>query len=158
MLRTTTRAQFVSSTVWRALFNKVADSLERSTENEDECAWRGLAIPTFICIYVQSGSEQSLPSPLQSVVSPDHLPAHPSASDMIHEREPITNTFVSAPADMGQLNCAAYVAGIISGILNGASFVSHSFSFSCCCFGVCSSLLPSYLSTHTYTHTPSPPA
>lgn len=42
---------------------------------------------------------------------------------MIHEREPITNTFVSAPADMGQLNCAAYVAGIISGILNGASFV-----------------------------------
>lgn len=29
--------QFVSSTVWKALFNKVADSLERSTENEDEC-------------------------------------------------------------------------------------------------------------------------
>jgi hypothetical protein len=24
---------------------------------------------------------------------------------------------------MGQLNCAAYVAGIISGVLNGASFV-----------------------------------
>lgn len=48
---------------------------------------------------------------------------HCPHADMIHEREPITNTFVSAPADMGQLNCAAYVAGIISGILNGASFV-----------------------------------
>jgi len=72
--------QFVSSTVWKALFNKVADSLERSTENEDEY--------------------------------------------MIHEREPITNAFVSAPADMSQLNCAAYIAGIISGVLNGASFVS----------------------------------
>jgi hypothetical protein len=72
--------QFVSSTVWKALFNKVADSLERSTENEDEY--------------------------------------------MIHEREPITNAYVSAPADMSQLNCAAYIAGIISGVLNGASFVS----------------------------------
>ena len=74
--------QFVSSTVWKALFNKVADSLERSTENEDEY--------------------------------------------MIHEREPITNAFVSAPADMSQLNCAAYIAGIISGVLNGASFVRGS--------------------------------
>ncbi|EWM24637.1 Transport protein particle (TRAPP) component [Nannochloropsis gaditana] len=70
--------QFVSSTVWKALFNKVADSLERSTENEDEY--------------------------------------------MIHEREPITNVFVSAPADISQLNCAAYIAGIISGVLNGASY------------------------------------
>lgn len=76
--------QFVSSTVWKALFNKVADSLERSTENEDEY--------------------------------------------MIHEREPITNAFVSAPADMSQLNCAAYIAGIISGVLNGASFVRLSWA------------------------------
>ena len=37
--------QFVSSTVWKALFNKVADSLERSTENEDECT-------CVICIYM----------------------------------------------------------------------------------------------------------
>ena len=37
---THTATQFVSSTVWKALFNKVADSLERSTENEDECAYR----------------------------------------------------------------------------------------------------------------------
>lgn len=47
-----------------------------------------------------------------------------SAADMIHEKDPITNTFVSVPADMGQLNCAAYIAGIIAGVLDGASFVS----------------------------------
>ena len=29
--------QFVSNTLWKYLFNKVADNLERSTENEDEC-------------------------------------------------------------------------------------------------------------------------
>jgi hypothetical protein len=69
----------------------VADSLERSTENEDEY--------------------------------------------MIHEREPITNAFVSAPADMSQLNCAAYIAGIISGVLNGASFVS--IIYICVCVHVC---------------------
>jgi len=45
-------------------------------------------------------------------------------ADMIHEKEPITNTFVSVPVDMGQLNCSAYIAGLIAGILDGASFVS----------------------------------
>jgi len=32
--------QFVSSTVWKSLFGKAADSLERSTENEDECEYK----------------------------------------------------------------------------------------------------------------------
>lgn len=45
-------------------------------------------------------------------------------ADMIHEKEPVTNAFVSVPSDMGQLNCAAYIAGIIAGVLDGASFVS----------------------------------
>lgn len=30
-------SQFVSNVVWRHLFNKTADNLERSMENEDEC-------------------------------------------------------------------------------------------------------------------------
>ena len=44
--------------------------------------------------------------------------------DMIHELAPVTNTFVSVPADMNQLNCAAFLAGIIAGILDSARFVS----------------------------------
>jgi len=43
-------------------------------------------------------------------------------SDMIHENAPITNAFVSVPADMGQLNCASFLAGVISGILDSARF------------------------------------
>jgi hypothetical protein len=43
---------------------------------------------------------------------------------MIHENSPVTNAFVSVPADMGQLNCASYLAGLIAGILDSASFVS----------------------------------
>lgn len=31
---------FIHSTVWKALFGKQADSLEKSTENEDECKER----------------------------------------------------------------------------------------------------------------------
>jgi hypothetical protein len=46
--------------------------------------------------------------------------------DMIHDSSPITNEFLSVPPDLGQLNCAAFIAGIISGILAGAEFVSAS--------------------------------
>mmetsp|Transcript_27260 Transcript_27260/g.35756 ORF Transcript_27260/g.35756 Transcript_27260/m.35756 type:complete len:189 (+) Transcript_27260:96-662(+) len=70
--------QFISTNVWKYLFGKQADSLERSRENEDEY--------------------------------------------MIHEFEPLTNEFVSVPSDMGHFNCAAFIAGIIAGILDGSSF------------------------------------
>jgi len=43
---------------------------------------------------------------------------------MIHENAPVTNAFVSVPADMGQLNCAAFIAGIIAGALESTKFVS----------------------------------
>jgi len=39
---------------------------------------------------------------------------------MIHEMEPVTNTFVTVPRDMGSVNVAAYIAGIIRGVLEGA--------------------------------------
>jgi hypothetical protein len=70
--------QFVSTQVWKALFNKPADSLERSIDHADEF--------------------------------------------MIVDYEPITSTFVSVPADFGQLSVDAYISGMISGILSGAGF------------------------------------
>mmetsp|Transcript_12835 Transcript_12835/g.34781 ORF Transcript_12835/g.34781 Transcript_12835/m.34781 type:complete len:213 (-) Transcript_12835:101-739(-) len=69
---------FISSDVWKGLFGKAADSLEKSNEDEDEY--------------------------------------------MIHEAEPVTNQFVSVPQSMGNLNCAAFIAGIIAGILQSADF------------------------------------
>lgn len=43
---------------------------------------------------------------------------------MIGEVAPITNTFVSVPADMGDFNCASFIAGIIAGVLDSSKFVS----------------------------------
>jgi trafficking protein particle complex subunit 5 len=70
--------QFVSTNVWKALFSKPADSLERSIDHDDEF--------------------------------------------MIIDHEPITSTFVSVPADFGQLSVDAYVSGIICGVIAGAGF------------------------------------
>lgn len=41
---------------------------------------------------------------------------------MISEHDPVTNRFISVPRDMGELNCAAYIAGIIAGVLEGQDF------------------------------------
>lgn len=71
--------QFISTSCWKVLFGKAADSLERSTENENEY--------------------------------------------MIVDTEPMTNHFVSIPNYLGHLNCAAFLAGIVVGILESAKFV-----------------------------------
>mmetsp|Transcript_16315 Transcript_16315/g.48690 ORF Transcript_16315/g.48690 Transcript_16315/m.48690 type:complete len:170 (+) Transcript_16315:273-782(+) len=73
--------QFISTTSWKVLFGKAADSLERSTENENEY--------------------------------------------MIVDAQPITNCFVSVPNHLGQLNCAAYMAGIVMGIMDSAQFAAR---------------------------------
>ena len=40
----------------------------------------------------------------------------------IIEKDPLVNTFISVPKDKGSLNCAAFVAGIIEAVLDGANF------------------------------------
>jgi len=40
----------------------------------------------------------------------------------IIEKEPLVNKFISVPKDKGSLNCAAYTAGIVEAVLNGANF------------------------------------
>jgi trafficking protein particle complex subunit 5 len=99
--------QFVTTTVWRHLFGKQAETLERAMENEDECAWA-----TELMIQIQSSKILHL---------------HPFPADMIHESNPITNTFISVPPDLGQLDCGAYLAGIIAGILDSTKFVRNKF-------------------------------
>ncbi|EME85670.1 uncharacterized protein MYCFIDRAFT_210294 [Pseudocercospora fijiensis CIRAD86] len=41
---------------------------------------------------------------------------------MIVDNEPLVNTFISIPKEMSQLNCAAFVAGIIEGMCDAAGF------------------------------------
>jgi hypothetical protein len=74
--------KFVTNNCWKCLFNKEADSLQQSADEEG--------------VYY------------------------------IYEAEPVTNKFVSVPSNNTGLNCAAYVAGIISGILTGAGFTTSS--------------------------------
>ncbi|KAL8809929.1 MAG: hypothetical protein Q9223_007851, partial [Gallowayella weberi] len=38
---------------------------------------------------------------------------------MISDNEPLVNHYISVPKEMNQLNCAAYVAGIIEGVCDG---------------------------------------
>jgi hypothetical protein len=42
---------------------------------------------------------------------------------MIREAEPLTNHFISMPKELARLNPAAFVAGILHGMLDAASFV-----------------------------------
>lgn len=43
---------------------------------------------------------------------------------MIVDNNPLLNKFISVPKEMNQLNCCAYLAGIIEGFLDSAQFVS----------------------------------
>ena len=41
---------------------------------------------------------------------------------MIIDNEPLVNAYISVPKEMSQLNCAAFAAGIIEGVCDGAGF------------------------------------
>jgi hypothetical protein len=72
--------QFIHTTLWKHLFGKQADTLERSSTNEFEY--------------------------------------------MISDNEPLVNQYISVPKEMSQLNCGAYVAGIIEGVCDGCGLTA----------------------------------
>lgn len=69
---------FVQTNIWRSLFGAAADTLEKSTAEENEYR--------------------------------------------ITDNEPLVNRFISIPRDMESLNCAAFVAGMIEGVLSSTGF------------------------------------
>eukprot|EP00039_Didymoeca_costata_P018940 m.335596 g.335596 ORF g.335596 m.335596 type:complete len:184 (+) comp17635_c0_seq1:209-760(+) len=69
---------FIHTTVWKSLFGKQADLLEKDSDRND----------TY----------------------------------MISDSNMVVNRFVSVPRELGSLNCAAFVAGIVEAILEGAHF------------------------------------
>jgi hypothetical protein len=48
---------------------------------------------------------------------------------MISDKDLLVNKFISVPKDYGQLNCGAFVAGIVKGVLDSAGFPSRCVSF-----------------------------
>lgn len=76
--------QFIHTVVWKSLFGRVSDGLEKSRERDDEY--------------------------------------------YLYDKEPITNKFVSVPKRAGvqsDLNVAAFIAGIVNGVLDAAEFTSE---------------------------------
>eukprot|EP00823_Brevimastigomonas_motovehiculus_P000555 TRINITY_DN1070_c0_g3_i1.p1 TRINITY_DN1070_c0_g3~~TRINITY_DN1070_c0_g3_i1.p1 ORF type:complete len:205 (+),score=42.73 TRINITY_DN1070_c0_g3_i1:46-660(+) len=69
---------FINNTVWKYLFNKTLDGVEKSKVNENEY--------------------------------------------YLYDSAPLTNKYISGNRDAGSLNCAAFIAGIINGILDGSEF------------------------------------
>lgn len=72
--------QFITTILWKHLFSRPADALEKSSNPE----------------------------------TPDEY--------MISDNEPLVNQYISVPKEMNQLNCAAFVAGIIEGVCDGSGF------------------------------------
>jgi len=75
--------QFITTTLWKHLFSRPADALEKSSNPE----------------------------------TPDEY--------MISDNEPLVNQYISVPKEMNQLNCAAFVAGIVEGVCDGAGFAAR---------------------------------
>lgn len=44
---------------------------------------------------------------------------------MIIDQSPVTNKFISVPKEMGSLNCAAFIAGVVKGVLDATNFVCY---------------------------------
>lgn len=44
---------------------------------------------------------------------------------MINEKEPLVNTYISVPKDLGGLNCASFVAGVVHGVLESGDPRNH---------------------------------
>ncbi|KAK9463176.1 NO signaling/Golgi transport ligand-binding domain-containing protein [Lipomyces oligophaga] len=70
--------QFILTSIWKNIFGKSADALEKSREQEDEY--------------------------------------------MVIDNDPIVNKYISVPKEMGQLNCAAFQAGVIEAVLDGCQY------------------------------------
>ncbi|KAG9248910.1 NO signaling/Golgi transport ligand-binding domain-containing protein [Calycina marina] len=75
--------QFITTVLWKHLFARPADALEKSSNPE----------------------------------TPDEY--------MITDNEPLVNQYISVPKGMDQLNCAAFVAGVIEGACDGAGFAAR---------------------------------
>lgn len=69
---------FLQTHLWRHLFGRPADGLEKSNESADQY--------------------------------------------MIIDNEPLVNQYISVPREMSQFNAAAFVAGIVEGVCDGAGF------------------------------------
>jgi trafficking protein particle complex subunit 5 len=87
----------IHTQVWKSVFGKPADAIEKSVENQDECEYRVMSEEKFHLrvVYV----------------------------DMIIDNDPPITRHISVPRDMSQLSCSSFSAGIVEAVLDGLGFV-----------------------------------
>lgn len=86
----------IHSQVWKSVFGKAADAIEKSVENQDEC--------------------ESLLALLARII----LIAY---TVMIIDNDPPFTRNISVPRDMSQLSCSSFSAGVVEAVLDGLGFV-----------------------------------
>lgn len=91
----------IHTQVWKAVFGKPADAIEKSVENADECA-------SHLCV-----------SPTQKSIQ--------LTIDMIIDNDPPIERHISVPRDMSQLSCSSFTAGIVEAVMDGLGFVCTKF-------------------------------
>ena len=96
--------QFIHSVVWKTLFGKPADSLEKSREHDDECN-----------LTPNPQTARSHPLREQSLMT----------VDMVHDNAPMITKYISVPPNMSQLNCNSFLAGIIEAVLDSTMFFTE---------------------------------
>ena len=89
----------IHTQVWRAIFGKPADAIEKGVDNNDECA-RSLSDYRSSALVLIT------------------------ASDMIIDNDPPITRYISVPRDISQLSCSSLTAGIVEAVLDGLGFVS----------------------------------
>lgn len=94
----------VDTQVWKAVFGKPADAVEKSVENDDEC-------------------ELSWCFPVCMLDSAFGLTSFSCIEDMIIDNDPPITRYVSIPKEMSQLSTSAFTAGIVEAVLDGLGFV-----------------------------------
>lgn len=89
----------IHTQVWKAVFGKAADAIEKSVENADEC----------------------------TVTTLSHSSLCRRLTDMIIDNDPPIERHISVPRDMSQLSCSSFTAGIVEAVLDGLGFVRVTF-------------------------------
>ncbi|TMW69523.1 hypothetical protein Poli38472_001679 [Pythium oligandrum] len=133
----------VSLSAFAFLFSEMVQYFQGRVQNINDLETRlddagfgvGVRIQELLCQREKAGRRETrLINMLQFVVSTCWKALFGKAADalerstenedeyMIHEVEPLTNKFISVPPDLGQLDCAAYIAGMIRGILTSGGF------------------------------------
>ncbi|GAB9473703.1 hypothetical protein Gpo141_00010851 [Globisporangium polare] len=133
----------VSLSAFSFLFSEMVQYFQGRVQNISDLESRlddagfgvGVRVVELLCHREKSGRRETrLINMLQFIVSTCWKALFGKAADalerstenedeyMIHELEPLTNKFISVPPDLGQLDCAAYIAGIIRGVLTSSGF------------------------------------